>query len=555
MPLNVPPIDYRDFWCVAPAAILAIWGLIVVAADLAWLGRRDAEARRIALGRLTLLGVGLALASAVALFAIDATARSEPGRLEGVLGASLGSYFARSDGLLFLGTLSAGLPTDVLHVLLLLLLALVVWNSTAHGFTEDLGEYFALMLWATVGMMLLAAAEELATLFIALETTTICLYLASAFEKTRPRSPEAGLKYFIYGSVSSALFLYGLSFVYGLTGSTTFEAVGRMLATREGEGLSGNLVGGAALLLILVGFGFKVAATPFHQWAPDVYEGAPAPVAAWIATGSKVASFVAMLKVFLHTLGPWSSPTGDPMGAGWLGVVVAIAAASMTYGNFAALAQQNYKRMLAYSSIAHAGYLLVGVAAAGVSTSGPAAAGAVLYYLVAYAFATVGAFAVATWAARDRGGDGIDDLDGLARTSPLLAACIVLLMLSLIGVPPFAGFFGKLAMFMEALRQGPSGSRIVLAWLVALGLLNSVVSAFYYVRVLKAMYLREPEGPGLRPARSAIAGPILVAAAVVTVAGVAPGPLVNLLNAVAGPMLSASDDARPVAQTSPSRTD
>lgn len=555
MPLNVPPIDYRDFWCVAPAAILAIWGLVVVAADLAWLGRRDAEARRIALGRLTLLGVGLALASAVGLSAIDATAGSEPGRLEGILGASLGSYFARSDGLLFLGTLSAGLPTDVLHVLLLLLLALVVWNSTAYSFTEDLGEYFALMLWSTVGMMLLAAAEELATLFIALETTTICLYLASAFEKTRPRSPEAGLKYFIYGSVSSALFLYGLSFVYGLTGSTTFEAVGRMLATREGEGLSGNLVGGAALLLILVGFGFKVAATPFHQWAPDVYEGAPAPVAAWIATGSKVASFVAMLKVFLHALGPWSSPTGDPMGAGWLGVVVAIAAASMTYGNFAALAQQNYKRMLAYSSIAHAGYLLVGVAAAGVSTSGPAAAGAVLYYLVAYAFATVGAFAVATWAARDRGGDGIDDLDGLARTSPLLAAGIVVLMLSLIGVPPFAGFFGKLAMFMEALRQGPSGSRIVLAWLVALGLLNSVVSAFYYVRVLKAMYLREPEGPGLRPARSAIAGPILVAAAVVTVAGVAPGPLVNLLNAVAGPMLSASDDARPVALTSPSRTD
>ncbi|WP_240911212.1 NADH-quinone oxidoreductase subunit N [Paludisphaera soli] len=564
-------MDLRDFLRVAPAVLLSAWGLVVVAADLARYRRRDAESRRLAVGRLTLIGVGLALASAVALFGIDSLAQSDAPRLDRLLGESFASYFSRPDGLIFFGTLASGLPTDVLNVLFLTLLGLVVWTSTAYAFTDDLGEYFALLLWATVGMMLLAASEELATLFIALETMTICLYLASAFEKSKPRSAEAGLKYFIYGSVSSALFLYGLSFVYGLTGTTYFDAIGRVLGRGGHEGLAGNLVGGAALLLMLVGFGFKVAAVPFHMWAPDVYEGAPAPVSAWIATGSKVASFVVMLKVFLHALGPWSNPSNELMGPGWLGVVVVLAAATMTYGNLAALAQRNYKRMLAYSSIAHAGYILVGVAAASVSTAGPEAAGAVLYYLVVYAFANVGAFAVAAWLARDRDGDAIADLDGLARTSPALAVCIVVLMLSLIGVPPFAGFFGKLAIFMEALRQGPSGTRIVLAWLVALGLFNSVVSAFYYVRVLKAMYLREaPSVGGLQRAKSAIAVPIVVATVVVTACGIVPSPLMDLMRAIARPMLTATTldatavtDAtpaagatarpRPVAWTTPSR--
>ncbi|AMV38909.1 NADH-quinone oxidoreductase subunit N [Planctomyces sp. SH-PL62] len=561
MDVNAPLLDFRDFWCVAPAVLLSVWGLVVVAADLARYRRRDAETRRLAVGRLTLVGVGLALASAVTLFWLDALAQSDAPRLERILGPSLGSYFAQTDGLIFVGTLARGLPTDILNILFLLLLGLVVWTSTAYSFTEDVGEYFALLLWATVGMMLLAASEELATLFISLEMMTICLYLATAFEKSRRRSPEAGLKYFIYGSVSSALFLYGLSFVYGLTGTTYFDAIGRVLGRGGHQGLAGNLAGAAALLMMLVGFGFKVAATPFHQWAPDVYEGAPAPVAAWIATGSKIASFVAMLKVFLHALGPWSNPSNELMGPGWLGVVVMIAAATMTYGNFAALAQQNYKRMLAYSSIAHAGYLLVGVAAASVSVDGPAAAGAVLYYLVVYAFANVGAFAVAVWLARDLGRDSIRDLNGLGRESPALAVCIVVLMLSLIGIPPFGGFFGKLYIFMEALRQGPSGTRIVLAWLVALGLFNSVVSAFYYFRVLKAIYLRDPIGAGLKRAPTAVAMPIVASAVVVTVFGIAPGPLVELMKSVAQPMLSASkldepnasETASPVAWTLPSR--
>jgi NADH-quinone oxidoreductase subunit N len=231
------------------------------------------------------------------------------------------------------------------------------------------------------------------------------------------------------------------------------------------------------------------------------------------------------------------------MGPGWLAVIAVVSAVTMTYGNFAALAQTNFKRMLAYSSIAHAGYMLVGVAAVSVSTNGAESAGSVLYYLVVYAFANIGAFAVAAWLVRDRDGDQIDDLNGLGRQAPALAMCLVLLMLSLIGIPPLAGFFGKLYIFMEALNQGSGGNRLTLMSLVALGLFNSVVSAFYYVRVLKAMYLREPSGRRLAPARSSIALPVVVSALVVIVFGLTPTPLVDLMKAASTPMLTAAPPA------------
>ena len=413
----------------------------------------------------------------------------------------------------------------------------------AWSFTEEWGEYFALLIWATVGMMLLAASEELVTLFLTLETMTICLYLSTAFEKTRRRSAEGGLKYFVYGSVSSALFLFGLSLLYGLTGTTQFEGIREVLATTgpADRGLSGNVAGATALLLMLVGFGFKVAAVPFHQWAPDAYEGAPAGVTALIATGSKLASFIALMKVFLHALQPWSHPSNELLGPGWLGLIAVVSAVTMTYGNFAALAQRNFKRMLAYSSIAHAGYMLVGVAAVSVSTRGPEAAGSVLYYLIVYAFANVGAFAVAAWLVRDKNTDDIDDLNGLGLQSPFLGICILVLMLSLIGIPPFAGFFGKLYMFMEALREQRSETRLTLIFLVALALFNSVVSAFYYVRVLKAMFLREPSGTRrLARADRSIEIPIAIGAFVAIVFGLFPEPLVSVMRAAAVPMLTAS---------------
>jgi NADH-quinone oxidoreductase subunit N len=428
-------------------------------------------------------------------------------------------------------------------VLLAGLFALVVWMSSTWSFTEEWGEYYALLFWATVGMMLLQASEELLTLFLTLETMTICLYLATAFEKTKRRSAEGALKYFVYGSVSSALFLFGLSLIYGLTGSTQFYAIHLAVQPIAGNptGLSGNVVGATAVLLVLVGFGFKVAAVPFHQWAPDAYEGAPAPVTAWIATGSKIASFVALMKVLLYALGPWSSATGGATTPGWIGVVAVLAAASMTYGNFAALAQKNLKRLLAYSSIAHAGYMLVGVAAAGVSVKREESAGSVLFYLVAYSFANIGAFALAAWLAKDKGSEQIDDLNGMAYRYPAMATCTLLLMLSLIGMPPLAGFMGKLYMFMEALDEGRDHtSRLTLLWLVALGLFNSVVSAFYYVRVLKAMFLRPESGTPLGPPPTSVMASIVLATAVTLLLGLMPGPVINWMKGAAVHMLTSS---------------
>jgi NADH-quinone oxidoreductase subunit N len=300
-----------------------------------------------------------------------------------------------------------------------------------------------------------------------------------------------------------------------------------------------------------VGFGFKVAAVPFHQWAPEAYEGAPAPVTAWIATGSKLASFVAFMKVFTHALLPWSSPTTGIMGPGWIAVVAIVSAVTMTYGNFAALAQRNLKRMLAYSSIAHTGYILVGVAAISVSIHDSKAAAAVLYYLVVYAFANVGAFAVAAWLVRDKNSDNIDDLNGVGYQEPLLATCVLILMLSLIGIPPLAGFFGKMYVFMEALDQRSSSQPVTLIWLVALGLFNSVVSAFYYVRVLKAMFLRSPGPKRLAPPGRPIALPIVVGTVAVVVLGLWPDSLMNVMQVGAVAMLT--DPIKAQGQVTPVR--
>jgi NADH-quinone oxidoreductase subunit N len=539
MPPNAPPaVDARDFAVLAPEIALTAWGLLVLMADVLALRGRPAGSRRAWLGALSLAGVAVALALAL----VPLLARYD------LAGAARLVHVARdADHSVFSGTIADDLLTAVFNPLYVLMLGLVIGMSMAWPFTDDWGEYFALLFWSTVGMMLLTASEELLTLFLTLEMMTICLYLCAAFEKSKRRSAEAGLKYFVYGSVSSALFLFGLSLLYGLGGTTQLSAIRRAIYPPEGgdaAGLSGNLAGASAVLLMLAGLGFKVAAVPFHQWAPDAYEGAPAPVAAWIATGSKVASFIALMKVLLAGLAPWSSRADSVASPGWIGVVALLSAASMTYGNFAALAQRNFKRMLAYSSIGHAGYLLVGVAAAGVSDRHDEAAGAVLFYLVVYASGSLGAFAAAAWTARDRGSDDIDALDGLARSHPALASCLALLMLSLIGLPPLAGFFGKLAMFMEALNETHTG-RLTLLWLVGLGLLNSVVSAFYYARVLRAMFLRAPARAEIRPPSPSIALPIVLATAVVVGSGLFPAPLLGLMTDAAVSMLAPGAGADP----------
>jgi NADH-quinone oxidoreductase subunit N len=538
MPTPAPPtLDFRDVFFLAPQIVLTVWGLLVLLVDLGLARRMSPADRRRTIGWLSLAGVGLALVAAAAVASVIFV-RANPEAYEAWFGPQNLAYLQESDPALFFGTLAGDTQILIFNLLYIVLLGLVLWLSMAWSFTEEWGEYFALMFWATVGMMLLTASEELVTLFLTLETMTICLYLSTALEKTRRRSAEGGLKYFVYGSVSSALFLFGLSYLYGLTGTTQLEAIRKMLTLARDDGLGGNVAGAAAVLLMMVGLGFKVAAVPFHQWAPDAYEGAPAPVTAWIATGSKLASFVALMKVLLHGLLPWSNPPTGFLGPGWIGIIAIISAVTMTYGNFAALAQRNFKRMLAYSSIAHAGYILVGVVAASVSVNGPRAAGAVLYYLVVYAFANVGAFAVAAWLVRDKKTDNIDDLNGLGYQEPILATCILILMLSLIGIPPLAGFFAKLYVFMEALNQRNAARPVTLLWLVALGLFNSVVSAFYYVRVLKAMFFVEPGPRRLAPASRPIYLPIVVGTLVVIIFGILPSLLVGPLEAAAVPMLT-----------------
>lgn len=517
MPTSLIPTP-RDCLEIAPQLILATWGLIALILDIGPLRSATSDKRRGTLGLFCLAGCGIALAT----------------MLWRLLNPS-----GERDPFIFGGTIASDALTFSFDLLIILLMALVVGLSTAWNFTERWGEYFALLLWAGVGMMFLIAADELLTLFLSLETMTICLYLITGFETSRRRSVEGAMKYFVYGSVSSALFLFGLSLIYGLTGSTRLVEVHKVLEGDAVQGLSHNLAGGVAVLLLLVGFGFKVAAVPFHQWAPDAYEGAPAPVTAWVATGSKIASFVALMKVFLFALESWGSGESSPLGPGWLGLLAVISALTMTFGNFAALAQKNFKRMLAYSSISHAGYMLIGVIAVSASTK-LESAGAVLFYLIIYGFTTVGTFAVAAWLARDFNSDMIDDLDGLGYRSPILAVCMVLLMLSLIGVPPTAGFFGKLYMFMEALnvdRTGPAS--ITLVGLVALGLFNSVVSAFYYVRVLKAMFLRTGRGT-IKPASRAIAVPVVIGTFVVIFFGCYPNTLLESMNVSAVEMLTSS---------------
>jgi NADH-quinone oxidoreductase subunit N len=330
-------------------------------------------------------------------------------------------------------------------------------------------EYYALILFAALGMMLMAAAGDLIVIFLGLETMSIAVYALAGFIRRDPKSNEAAIKYFLLGAFSTGFLLYGIALIYGATGTIRLEPIRASLAS--GLGAKPLLLLGLGLMLI--GFGFKVAAVPFHMWTPDAYEGAPTPVTAFMAVGVKLAAFAGFLRIFMANFGVIS--------AEWTEVLWIVAVLTMTAGNVIALVQSNIKRMLAYSAIAHAGYVLVGMAAGG----GHDAGGAVLYYLLAYAFTNLGAFAVVV--ALERGAEPhaeIADYRGLAREHPGLAAAMALSLLSLTGVPPLAGFVAKFYIFAAALNAG-------LVWLVVIAVLNSVVSAYYYVAVIVAMYMQE----------------------------------------------------------------
>ncbi|HEX8266550.1 MAG TPA: NADH-quinone oxidoreductase subunit N [Pyrinomonadaceae bacterium] len=349
------------------------------------------------------------------------------------------------------------------------------------------GEYHSLLLFATVGMMLMASGNDLVILFLGLETLSIATYVLAGLRRTDLRSNESSLKYFILGSFSSAFLLYGMALVYGATGSTNITIIASRLDTAFFPAL---LLVGAAMMLI--GFGFKIAAAPFHVWTPDVYEGAPTPITSLLATGSKAAGFAAFLRVFIFAFPFIATAASDNVSANlhttWLSALSVIAMITMVVGNVAAIVQNNIKRMLAYSSIAHAGYALVGFVGAGAART-PAerdnAIAAVAFYMLAYAITSLGAFAVVTLLAQkgDRRTE-FEDYTGIGFRAPVLAFTLSLFMLSLFGLPLTAGFTGKILVFRPALDAG-------FYLLVIVAVINTAISAYYYLRLIVVMFFRE----------------------------------------------------------------
>jgi len=383
------------------------------------------------------------------------------------------------------------------------------------------GEYYFLVLCATAGMMIMASGIDLITLFIGLETMTVCFYILAGFLRPNRRSNEAAVKYFLLGAFSLALLLYGMSLLYGLTGSTGLRAI----ATGLASGSNGRLLA-VAVMLLVAGLGFKIAAVPFHMWAPDVYEGAPTPITAFLSVGSKAAAFAMLLRIFFEALPAFhidglGSLFGQPLG--WASFFYVLSILSMTIGNLAALTQTNIKRMLAYSSIAHAGYMLIGIVA-----GTPRGVTAALLYLVVYAFMQFGAFGVVVLMRRQNiAGDELRDLAGLSSRQPAIAIAMLLFMLSLGGIPPTAGFMGKVWLFASAIEAGYFGLAII-------AVLNSALSLYYYVRVVVYVWVRD-EQPGTPPivvSRAMIVA-LAFAAAGTLVLGIYPRILFELADASA----------------------
>lgn len=370
------------------------------------------------------------------------------------------------------------------------------------------GEYYALLLLCAVGMMVMGAATDLITVFLALETFSLALYILSGINQDQPRSTESAIKYFLLGAFASAFFAYGAALIYGATGSTQFDAIAAFLSSGTAEPFL--LYPGIAMLI--VGFGFKVSMVPFHMWTPDVYQGAPTPVTAFMSAATKTAAFAAFIRFFITAL-----PSQQPV---WGWIIATLAVLTMTLGNFAALRQSSLKRMLAYSSIAHAGYILVGL-----TPGSQAGANGALFYLFTYAFMNIGAFAVVIMLENMEEGDTLQNrAAGLASRWPLLAAAMAIFMFSLGGIPPLAGFFGKFLVFKAAVDEG---------WIILaiIAMLNSAVSAYYYLRVTVSMYFDQPSDTTAaeRSTWPALNVGLAVAAVFTVLIGIYPGLWTGLL--------------------------
>ena len=396
--------------------------------------------------------------------------------------------------------------------------ALIILASADYvsKFRRFQGEYYALVLFATVGMMLMASTAELVSIYISLELASISLYVLAGFLKS-PESSEAGLKYLLLGAVSSAVLLFGMAFVFGVTGETHLGQIGESIRNMGLDKLWDSPALLMGIVFLVAGFGFKIACVPFQMWVPDVYEGAPTPVTAFLSVASKAAGFAVIMRVFYTAFGQATALSTD-----WGMLFAVLGVASMTVGNVVAIAQTNIKRMLGYSSIAQAGYLMVGLAAIGYSPIGDILGrSGVIFFLASYAVTNLGAFIAIIAISNKVDSDLIDDYSGMARRAPLLSLALALCLISLIGLPPTAGFIAKIYIFNSAVQHD-------LMWLVVIAVLNSVVSAYYYLRVVKVMYLGEPASEEGVPSSAALRTALSVSLLGVLFFGILPRYLLNI---------------------------
>jgi NADH-quinone oxidoreductase subunit N len=482
-----------DYVRILPEIVLSIFGMIVMVLE----PLLDEKKSQKVLGGIALVG---ALAG---------------------LGATW--FMAQYTGLAFWNTIQIDGFSVFFHVLVIAIAGVVILTSYDYMAVQRIraGEYYALILFGAVGMALMSSAIELVLIFIALEISSISSYVLAGFRRREASSAEASLKYFLLGSFATAFFLYGVALMFGATGSTNIDQISRSL-----HGGSIPLLAFVAVAFIFVGLGFKVAAAPFHVWTPDVYEGAPAPIVGFMSTAPKAAVFAVLLRIVFVMNVP---------GKFWL--VWVSAALSMTLGNLGALVQNNVKRLLAYSSIAHAGYLLVAFAAApGLGTS------AAMFYTAAYAAMNLGAFAVVSHLAN--AGEryvNLEDYEGLGRSSPLLAATLTIFLLSLIGIPMTGGFFAKFYVFSAAVKAD-------LIWLTIIGVVNSGVGAYYYLRIIVMMYMRESrkEVPVI-PVPFALSVAIASCMAVTLYLGIFPGEALQYTQDSAQQLIQQSPPEAPAA--------
>jgi NADH-quinone oxidoreductase subunit N len=442
--------------------------------------------------------VPMACVTAAGIAAMVAEAFREPGEqmpigglgVVGLVGAAIACFLLWDHNTTSFGVVSAdNFGLFVTWILIVVgLLSVAISGPTIDRERLPGGEYYALMMFAIAGMILMATATDLLVIFLALEVLSLAVYVLTGIRRASPASSEAALKYFLLGAFSSAFFLYGIALTYGLTGSTRLDRIASLMAA---QAMSPTPLQFAAIAFLLVGFGFKVAAVPFHMWTPDAYEGAPPAVTGFMSTGVKAAAFAAFVRVFLFAF--------EPLRAQWSGVIWVVAAATMILGTVVGVSQSNVKRMLAYSSIGHGGYILLALLAAN-----DIGKGAVLFYLLTYAVTNLGAFGViAALETADRPNDDVRDYAGLWHERPWLAALMAVFLLSLGGFPPLAGFIAKWYVFSAAIKAGYTGLAIV-------GVLTSVVSVFFYLRIVVMMYMTPrassfdlPPTPG--PTRVALA--------------------------------------------------